>query len=112
MPTIADQKNWEKDMTALGVARFRAQQENAKKGERFTDTSAGGRLLRVYLSQVGAAISDEVNNPRRRNMYLKLLKGIDFDKLAMFTLYRVIECVYKPGTVQRVAASIGKIQQV
>jgi DNA-directed RNA polymerase len=109
MPTIADQKNWEKDMTALGVARFRAQQENAKKGERFTDTSAGGRLLRVYLSQVGAAISDEVNNPRRRNMYLKLLKGIDFDKLAMFTLYRVIECVYKPGTVQRVAASIGKM---
>lgn len=110
----AEQKKWERDMTALGVSRFRVQEQKAKDGERFTETSAGARLLRVYLSQVSAEIAHKVSAPfvgRKgpKRMHLKLLKGIDFDKLAMFTLYRVIECVYKPASITRVAASIGQM---
>lgn len=108
----AEQKKWERDMTALGIARFREQERKAKEHERFTGTSAGARLVRVYLSQVSAEIAERVNAPARgrkgpQRMHMKLLKGLDFDKLAMFTLYRVIECVYKPATLTRVAASIG-----
>jgi len=109
MPEVSEQKKWERDMTALGVSRFRAQEQKAKDGERFTDTSAGSRLLRVYLSQVSAEIGEQIQNTRRRSMYIKLIRGIDLDKLAMFALYRVIECVYKPATVQKVAAGIGKM---
>ncbi|WFG40928.1 RNA polymerase [Paracoccus phage ParMal1] len=113
MPDISEQKKWERDMTALGVSRFRAQEQKAKDGERFTETSAGARLLRVYLSQVSAEIAvmfDKIGNrATKKRMYAKLLKGIDYDKLAMFTLYRIIECVYKPATLTRVAASIGQM---
>lgn len=109
MPELSEQRKWERDMTSLGVARFRAQESNALEGERYTDTSAGSRLLRVYLSQVSADIGEQIANTRRRSIYLKLLRGIDLDKLAMFTLHRVIECIYKPATIQKVAAGIGKM---
>lgn len=104
-----EQRAWERDMTSLGVARFRAQESNALEGGRYTDTSAGSRLLRVFLSQVSEDIGEQISNVRRRSMYLKLLRGIDLDKLAMFTLHRVIECIYKPATIQKVAAGIGKM---
>ena len=111
---VEEQKKWERDMSALGVARFRLQEQRAKASARATDTSAGARLLRVYLSQVSAEIAERVSAPARgrrgpRRMHTKLLRGIDFDKLAMFTLHRVIECVYKPGTIARVAANIGQM---
>lgn len=109
MLEISEQKKWERDMTALGVSRFRATEQKAKTGERFTETSAGSRLLKVYLSQVSAEIMERVQSKRARNMYLKLLRGLDCDKLAMFTLHRVVECLYKPSTVQKVASNIGKM---
>ena len=54
---ISDQKAWERSMTSLGVSRFRAQEEKAKDGKRYADTSAGARLVRVYLSQVSERIA-------------------------------------------------------
>lgn len=109
MPELSEQRKWERDMTSLGVARFRAQETNALEGERFTDTSAGSRLLRVYLSQVSADIGEQIASTKRRSAHLKLLRGIDLDKLAMFTLHKVIECIYKPATIQKVASGIGKM---
>lgn len=109
MVTVADQKKWEREMIALGVSRFRRSEEKAKLGQRYTDTSAATRLIKVYVSQVGDGIREYIENPRNRSKYIKLLKGIDCDKLAMFTLHRIVECLYKPATVQRVAASLGKM---
>lgn len=109
MPEISEQKKWERYMTALGVSRFRVQEQKAKDSERFADTSAGARLLRVYLSQVSAEITERVNSPKQRNMYIKLVRGVDPDKLALFVLTKVIECVHKPASVQKVAASVGKM---
>lgn len=109
MIDISEQKKWERDMTSLGVARFRATEQKAKDGARFTETSAGSRLLKVYISQVSSYISEYINNPKRRNKFVRLLRGIDYDKLAMFVLHRVIECIYKPASIQKVAASVGKM---
>ena len=109
MATESDQKAWERDMISLGVNRFRATEDKAKQAGRFTDTSAGGRLIRVYLSQVSAEIMEKIADKKLRRKELKLLKGIDCDKLAMFTLWSVIQCLYKPATVQKVAATIGKM---
>lgn len=109
MATVSDQKAFEKEMLAMGVSRFRASEEKAKDKGRFHDTSAGSRLLKVYLSQVSEEIVERLNNPLNRNKYSKLVRGIDCDKLAMFTLYRVVECVYKPCTVQKVCAQVGKM---
>lgn len=109
MATVSDQKAFEKEMLAMGVSRFRAAEEKAKDKGRFHDTSSGSRLLRVYLSQVSEEIMERLNWPLNRNKYSKLVRGIDCDKLAMFTLYRVIECVYKPCTAQKVCAQVGKM---
>jgi len=110
-PQVSDQKKWEQSMTALGVSRYRAQQDDAIQGKRFTDTSAGSRLIKVYLDAVSEQIAHDVHNlaasARKRRMYTRLLKGVDYDKLAMFTLHRIIEVVYKPATLTRVAANIG-----
>ena len=109
---VTDQKKWERSMTALGVSRFREQERKAKDTKRFTDTSAGSRLIRVFLSQVSAEIAHRVDGPRGkggRSMYLKLLRGLDYDKLAMFSLHKIVECVYKPASMQKVAAGIGKM---
>lgn len=108
---ISDQKAWERSMTSLGVSRFRAQEEKAKDGKRYTETSAGARLIRVYLSQVSERIAEVINAPRQggRRMHTKLLQGIDFDKLAMFTLNRVMRCVFEPAPVQTVAQKIGQM---
>lgn len=109
MATIEDQRKWERDMTALGVSRFRAQDQKALETKRYTDTSAGSRLLRVYLSQVSEEIADRLASPITRNKFSKLVRGIDCDKLAMFTLYRIIECLYKPCTVQTVCREVGNM---
>ena len=109
MKTESDQRAWERDMVAMGVTRFRAMEDKAKQSGRFTDTSAGGRLMKTYLSQVSAEIMDRVADTKLRRKELKLLKGIDCDKLAMFTLWAIIQCLYKPGTVQKVAGTIGKM---
>lgn len=109
MKTISDQKEWERAMTALGVARFRATEEKAKDNERFQETSAGSRLLKVYMSQVSNEIMERIASPLNRNKFSKLIRGIDPDKLALFTLHRVIECVYKPGSAASVCARIGKL---
>ena len=108
---ISDQKAWERSMTSLGVSRFRAQEEKAKDGKRYADTSAGARLVRVYLSQVSERIAEVINAPRQggRRMQTKLLQGIDFDKLAMFTLNRVMQCVFDPVPVQTMAQKIGQM---
>lgn len=108
---ISDQKAWERSMTSLGVSRFRAQEEKAKDGKRYADTSAGARLIRVYLSQVSERIAEVVNAPRQggRRMHTKLLQGIDFDKLAFFTLNRVMQCVFDPVPVQTISQRIGQM---
>ena len=109
MVSIADQVKWEKDMTSLGVSRFREQEREAKLKSRFTDTSAGSRLLKVYLSQVSARISERVSTPGRKSMYIKLIKGVDPDKMAFFVLNKVIQCIYKPASIQKVAADVGSM---
>lgn len=109
MPELSDQRKWEREMTAFGIARFRAQEDAAIEKGRYTDTSASARLLRVYLSQVSVAIGEKMSSKSLRNKYFKLMVGIELDKLAMFALYRVMECLYKPATLQRVAANIGKM---
>ena len=114
MTSILEQKEWETQMSNLGVARFRMHQDKAKDGSRFTDTSAGSRLLRVYLLQVSEEIRDllnsnQSNSAKKRKMYIKLLHGIDCNKLAMFCMHRIIEAVYKPSAITRVAASIGNM---
>lgn len=109
MKTESDQKHWEKDMVSLGVTRFRATEEKAKQTGRFTDTTAGGRLMRTYLSQVSAEVMETVASKKTRNKYMKLLKGTDPDKLAMFALWRIIQCLYKPATLQQVTSGIGKM---
>ena len=108
---ISDQKAWERSMTSLGVSRFRAQEDKAKDDKRFTDTSAGARLIRVYLSQVSERIAEVINAPRQggRRMHTKLLQGIDYDLLAMFTLNRVMQCVFDPAPMQTVAQKIGQM---
>lgn len=109
MTSITEQKAWEREMTALGISRFRAQEAKALDGGRFTDTSAGARLLRVYLSQVSAEVSARLASKGTRSMYAKLIRGVDPDKLAMFVLNKVVECLHKPSTVQHVAAAVGKM---
>lgn len=106
---ISDQKEWERSMTSLGVSRFREQERKAKDGGRYADTSAGSRLIRVYLSQVSEKIAETINYPRQggRRLHTKLLQGIDYDKLAMFTLTKIMQCVFDPKPAQSVAQQIG-----
>ncbi|WFG40883.1 RNA polymerase [Paracoccus phage ParKuw1] len=109
---ITDQKAWERSMTSLGVSRFRAQEEKAKEGGRYADTSAGARLIRVYLTQVSEKIAETINTPRNhggRRMHMKLLQGIDYDKLAFFTLNRMMQSVFDPQTLQATARKIGQM---
>lgn len=112
MATIEDQLALEQEMTELGIGRFRANNDEAKAKGRYTETAAGSRLIRVFLSQVSAHIAEKLSKnpagrPSARNAYLRLLRGVDYDKLAMFTLHCVIECIYKPMSLTRVAAAIG-----
>lgn len=110
---LSDQIKWEKDMLNFGVARFRNQQSNAIERKQYTQTSAGARLLKGYLSQVSEFISHYTagNQPagRRRNKYTKLISTVDADKLALFALTRMIQAVYQDTPMAKVIQLIGSM---
>lgn len=97
-------------MTALGVARFRNQDEKMLQADP-TATRSGQTLLKSYIAQVSEFIMQYCagNNPngRRRNKYAKLLAAVDADKLALMGLNKVIEAVYKESSLATVASGIG-----
>lgn len=101
-------------MTAMGVARFRSNDEQAKERDP-TDTRAGKRLLKSYVAQVSEFIAHYCagNRPngRRRNKYAKIIAGVEPDKLALMSLTRVIEAVFKEMPLQSVCRNIGDMVQ-
>ena len=103
---VTDQIKWEKDMVAFGIARFRGQQSAAVDRGAHTETSAGAKLLRSYLSQVSQHIS-EYATTSNRSKYGKLLRTVDADKIAMFSLTVIISAVYEEVSVARVVQKIG-----
>ena len=112
---LSDQIKWERDMLNFGISRFRNQQASAIERKNYTQTSAGARLLKGYLSQVSEFISHYTagNNPggRRVNKYSKLIKTVDADKLALFALTNMIQCVYQETSLAKVINSIGAMTE-
>jgi len=110
---LSDQLSWEEEMINFGISRFRHQQDYAKHRKNYTQTNAGARLLKGYLSQVSEFISHYVagNNPkgRRKNKYADILTTVDADKLALFALTTMIQCVYEETSLAKVINSIGSM---
>lgn len=79
---LREQVKWEKEMLAFGIARFRGQDAKSKDRGWYTETSAGSKLLRGYLTQVSQHIQHYYTSTNR-GKYVKLLKTVDADKLAL-----------------------------
>jgi len=119
MTDLQTQLDWESEMIHRGVQRYRAQQQLAIEGGREHETSAGSRLLQSYVLQIAdhmRAYLDGIKG-RRRSSCAPLLKAINTDALAMFTLRSVIGLLFagrKDGTrepLQTLCATIGTMAE-
>ena len=98
-------------MLDRGVARYKAIQEKAVKGDRASETSAGRRLLVSYIDQVSQHIRAYLDGKTdtRRAPNARVLDGMDTDKIAFMGIKRMLTCVYTPDMlVASVCSGIGK----
>lgn len=104
-----EQLAWEAQMADLGASRFLERQKDTANKGRYTETSAGNRIITSHLLHVSESIRDYLGGGSSRNAYRRLLLGIDPDKIALFALHRIVDCVYSPVGLQAVASKLGKM---
>lgn len=112
MTSMTEQLAWEEAMVERGIERFRNQQDAAINSDRATDTTAGSRLLRSYITQIAEHIELYLDGKhpdgRRKSPYARLIKTIDPYKTAYITLKSVIGGLYAPKPLQAAAISLGR----
>lgn len=96
-------------MSDMGVERYRAQQDAAIDEGRDGDTTAATKLIRAFLPTVSLGIVEKLSErrPGPRNMYLKLLHGVDPDLLAMITLRVLMTGLLNGARLQGLASGLG-----
>ena len=109
MPTIEDQLALEDRMISYGVDRFKSMTRAAEDQNRGCDTTYARTLTKALIAPLADAIREYRDDTQagRGAKYRALIRGIDADKVAYFTLKSVFNHVMKEETLQTLALNIG-----
>lgn len=108
-PTIQDQLILEQEMIDFGVNRFMTGVKNAEESGRGSETTYALKLTTSLIKPLAEAI-DKYRNERttgQGSKYRLLIKGIEAEKLAYFTLKSVFNHFMRDETIQSLASKIG-----
>ena len=110
MPTIEDQLAIEAKMVSQGIDRYRMEVQRAEEDGRGADTRYAQRLMHQHLIAVSDAIAADVSlaGPARYGKVRSLLRGVDPDKAAYFTMRGVMSSLVDADVpLTAVCAAIG-----
>lgn len=112
MDIIARQVELEKEMSSLGVNRYRSQVQSAKEKGQESRTKYGMGLISYGIEPVSQAIEAFVagtKGPGRKHVAIKYLKHLDANVVAYLTLRTAVDCMCNSthAALQRVSLQIG-----
>lgn len=96
MTTVHDEIDWERKMIDRGVERFINTRDRAVVGDRVTETTAGQRLLKTYITQVAETIGSFMSKSNQTvRPELRVVRNVDTNLLAYMALKAMLKCVYE-----------------
>lgn len=110
MYTIQDELALEEQMLLTGKERFDLRNKNAEESGRGDETSYAKRLLPAYFKDTVDAIRTfvEGNGAKRYGKYRALMRGIDAEQIALFTLREIFAGLMQRRQLAAVAMNIGR----
>ena len=108
MDNLQSQLEWEKQMMAFGIERFRHGEHKTKERGMYHQTQAGSKILKSYLNALGELVANYcAGNLGRRGKHYKLVQTIQPDKVAMFTIVSLMQSVYEGVSMAKVTKQVG-----
>lgn len=110
MYSIQDELALEEQMMLVGKERFEARNKKAEEAGRGDETSYAKRLLPAYFKVMVEEIAAFVNGKgaKRYGKYRALMRGIDAEQIALFTMREIFAGLMKQRLLSAVAMSIGR----
>ena len=106
---MLEQSDLNNEMTEIGIGRFNAQNESARKYDQSSRSSAGQRLMRKLLPEFNRRV-EELLKPKqgRPTRWLVDLKQYDAKKISFLTLKTVLNGIPYKKTMASMSYAVGK----
>ena len=106
---MLEQSDLNNEMTEIGIGRFSAQNESARKYDQNSRSSAGQRLMRKLLPEFNRRVMELLKPKKGRpTRWLVDLKEYDSKKIAFLTLKTVLNGIPYKKTMASMSYAVGK----
>jgi len=106
---MLEQPDLNKEMTEIGIGRFNAQNESAKKYEQNARSKSGQRLMRELMPKFNERIAEMLRPKKGRpTRWLEDLKKYDSKKISFITLKAVLNGIPFKKTMASMSYAVGK----